>query len=151
MNFRTEGREVAVQYLYSREQNQGADGSSLELFWTLHRASAKVKGFAESLIAGVQTHKDDLDKQIADVLDHWDLERIEIVDRNVLRVAAFEMFHCPEVPPIVAMNEAIEVARALGTPESPRFVNGVLDQLKEKLKRPLRTAQPPVKKEEPAS
>jgi N utilization substance protein B len=66
------------------------------------------------------------------------MERLTTVDRNILRVAVFEMFHATEVPPIVAINEAIEIAKRLGGPDSGRFVNGVLDRLKEEVTRPLR-------------
>ena len=124
-SLRREGREAAVQFLYSLDQNPAPDASGLELFWTVHQAGPGARKFAESLIGS-----------------NWALDRLEVVDRNVLRLAIYEMFFCLETPPIVAINEAIEVSRRLGTPDSPRFINGVLDELKKQLSRPLRTPEP---------
>lgn len=139
-SLRREGREAAVQFLYSLEQNPAPSPSRFDLFWSVHQAGAGARAFAESLVHGVLAKRQEIDALLAQALQNWALERLEVVDRNVLRLAAYEMFHCPETPPIVAINEAIEVARHLGTPESPRFVNGVLDELKKHLTRPLRTA-----------
>jgi N utilization substance protein B len=139
-SLRREGREAAVQFLYSLEQNPAPDASNFDLFWTVHQAGPGARQFAESLVHGVVARRAEIDRQLVKALDNWALDRLEVVDRNVLRLAVYEMFFCLETPPIVAINEAIEVARRLGTPDSPRFVNGVLDELKKQLTRPLRTA-----------
>ncbi|MFN0130625.1 MAG: transcription antitermination factor NusB [Verrucomicrobiales bacterium] len=139
---RREGREAAVQFLYSLDQNPPPDPSRFDLFWSVHQAGPGARKFAESLVHGVLANRQELDQQLAQALAHWSLERLEVVDRNVLRLAAYEMFFCLDTPPIVAINEAIEVARRLGTPDSPRFVNGVLDELKKFLTRPLRSPSP---------
>jgi N utilization substance protein B len=140
---RREGREAAVQCLYSLDQNPVDAPARFDLFWSVHQAGSGARRFAESLVNGVLAHRPRIDEHLAAALDNWALERLEVVDRNVLRLAAYEMFFCLDTPPIVAINEAIEVARRLGTPESPRFVNGVLDKLKVQLTRPLRTAAEP--------
>jgi N utilization substance protein B len=140
---RREGREAAVQILYSLDQNPEPAPLRFDLFWSVHQAGPGARQFAESLVHGVQDRRRDIDRQLSSALDNWALDRLEVVDRNVLRLAIYEMFFCPDTPPIVAINEAIEVARRLGTPESPRFVNGVLDRLKKQLTRPLRTPAPP--------
>jgi N utilization substance protein B len=139
MSLRRDGREAAVQFLYSLDQNPAPDGSQLELFWTVHQAGAGAKKFAAQLIAGLRPRLVEIDGKIRSVIENWDFGRLEVVDRNILRVAVYEMFECSETPPIVAINEAIEIAKRLGTPDSPRFVNGVLDKLKAQLTRPLRT------------
>ncbi len=136
---RREGREAAVQFLYSLEQNPAPDPSRFDLFWSVHQAGRGARRFAESLVQGVLSNRLEIDGRLAEALQNWSLDRLEVVDRNVLRLAAYEMFHCLETPPVVAINEAIEVARRLGAPDSPRFVNGVLDELKKHLTRPLRT------------
>jgi N utilization substance protein B len=140
---RREGREAAVQILYSLDQNPDPTPLRFDLFWSVHQAGPGARQFAESLVHGVHERRRDIDRQLSSALDNWALDRLEVVDRNVLRLAIYEMFFCPDTPPIVAINEAIEVARRLGTPESPRFVNGVLDRLKKQLTRPLRTPAPP--------
>ena len=91
------------------------------------------------MACSVNTHKSYHCRQNA---QNYELSRISVVDRNVLRIAIYEMFHCPETPPVVAINEAIEIAKKYSTEESGRFVNGVLDQIRATLNRPARTAVP---------
>lgn len=138
-SLRREGREAAVQFLYSLDQNPAPEASRFELFWSVHQAGPGARKFAESLVHGVVAKRKEIDQRLVQALDNWALDRLEVVDRNVLRLAIYEMFFCLDTPPIVAINEAIEVARRLGTPDSPRFVNGVLDELKQQLTRPLRS------------
>jgi len=142
-SLRREGREAAVQYLYSLDQNPAPHPAALELFWSVHQAGPGARKFAESLVGGVVSRRREIDEHLVKALANWALDRLEVVDRNVLRLAIYEMFFCLETPPIVAINEAIEVSRRLGTPDSPRFINGVLDELKKQLTRPLRTPMPP--------
>lgn len=94
--------------------------------------------FTEKLVQGVLQHQAEIDKRLVHHLENFTLPRLSTIDRNVLRLAAYEMFYCDDVPPIVAINEAIELAKRFGTEESGSFVNGVLDRLKDQLTRPLR-------------
>ncbi len=94
--------------------------------------------FVETIVQGVIKNQVKIDAQIADQLENFTLARLSTIDRNVLRMAAYEMFYCTDIPPIVAINEAIELAKRFGTEESGSFVNGVLDRLKDQLTRPLR-------------
>ena len=142
MSPRREGREAVVQYLYSLDQNAEPDGSDLKLFWSIHQARPLARAFAESLVGGLLPLMPEIDERLRPALQNWDVERLEVVDRNILRLAIYEMFHCMETPPVVAINEAIEIAKRLGTPDSARFINGVLDRLRADLTRPLRTAAP---------
>jgi N utilization substance protein B len=139
MSLRRDGREAAVQFLYSLDQNPPPDGSQIELFWSLHQAGPGAKKFAASLLAGLRPKLAEIDALIRPSVDNWEFERLEVVDRNILRLAVYEMFHCPDTPPVVAINEAIEIAKRLGSADSPRFINGVLDRLAARLNRPLRT------------
>jgi N utilization substance protein B len=139
MSVRREGREAAVQFLYSLDRNRAPDGSDFALFWSIHQAGPAVRAFAEELVRGLLPQLPGIDAAIQRTLEHWDLDRLEVVDRSILRLAIHEMFHCPETPPVVALNEAIEIARRLGTPDSGRFVNGVLDKVMATLDRPLRS------------
>jgi transcription antitermination protein NusB len=139
MSVRREGREAAVQFLYSLDQNPAPNASELDLFWSIHQAGTAAKAFAEKLVRGLLPRLGEIDQTIKGALEHWDFARLEVVDRNILRLAVYEMFHCFDTPPIVAINEAIEIAKRLGTTDSNRFINGILDRLKNDLKRPLRT------------
>ena len=130
MSKRREGREAAVQFLFSNDLNISADESDWAAFWKLHNASGFVRKFCMELVNGVGQNRGAIDERISTVAENYALNRISTVDRNILRVAVYEMFHCAEVPPVVAINEAIEIAKRFGTEESGRFVNGVLDRLK---------------------
>jgi transcription antitermination protein NusB len=144
MSKRREGREAAVQFLFSNDLNLGADESDWRAFWSLHTANGFVRKFCMQLVDGVERNREAIDDRIRAVAENYALDRLSTVDRNILRVAVYEMFHCTEVPPIVAINEAIEIAKRFGSEESGRFVNGVLDRLKGDLTRPLRDPAPTV-------
>ena len=141
MSKRREGRETAIQLLFSRDfVPEGAD-HDIDAFFQLHSAAQGIRGHAEALYRGVVGNWGDIDKRLVAVLQNFSIDRLNAVDRNILRLAIYEMFHCPDVPPVVALNEAIEIAKRFGGPDSGRFVNGVLDRLKQDLNRPLREAQ----------
>ena len=144
MGKRREGRELAVQFLCQHEINAQELEAGLALFWPLFtgpfRVSAPVRAFAERLIRGVIAERTQLDEQIQRHADNWDLHRIAMVDRNILRLAIYEMFHCREIPPVVSIDEAVEVAKKFSTRDSGKFVNGILDRIKGELDRPARTA-----------
>ena len=134
MGKRREGREAAVQYLFSLDMHGKAEEGQLETCWTLHTAKTSTRLYAESLIKGVLEHQTAIDEQIRGCLVNFSFERLSTVDRNVLRMAVYELLYCPDVPPPVVLNEAIEVAKALSAGESGSFVNGVLDRLAKKLR-----------------
>ena len=140
MSKRREGRETAVQLLFSREFTPGEGEHDLEGFFQLHNAPGGVRAHAEELYRGVLARLGELDALIVPVLENWSLERLSGVERNILRVAVYEMHHCASVPPVVAISEAIEIAKRFGGDQSGRFINGVLDKLKQSLTRPLREA-----------
>lgn len=140
MSKRREGRETAIQLLFSRDFVPSSAEHEIDAFFELHSASPAIRKHAEEVYRGVVSQLEAIDRRLAGALENFSLERLAGVDRNILRVAIYEMFHCPEVPPIVAINEAIEISKRFGTPDSSRFVNGVLDRLKRDLNRPLREA-----------
>lgn len=104
---------------------------ALAAFWEATPARASVRGYAETLVRGVTAHRDALDEAINGALDNWSPERVGRIERNAIRVALFEMRHLNDVPHGVAVNEAIEVAKRFGADDAPRFVNAVLDRLKQ--------------------
>jgi N utilization substance protein B len=91
--------------------------------------------FAEQLVYGVFFNKSEIDDLLTSASEHWRLERMSVVDRNVLRIAVFEMLHCADIPPKVSINEAIEMGKTFGSVESGAFINGVLDHLFAKLRK----------------
>lgn len=137
MGVRREGREAAVQYLYLRDLNGEND---LLSFYKFRGLSPAARRFCDALVQGVKEHATSIDGTIQQNAQNYELNRISVVDRNILRVALFEMLHCPDVPPVVSINEAIEIAKKYSTEESGRFVNGVLDQIRLNLPRPARTS-----------
>ncbi len=125
---RSQARECAVQFLFGVKVTGYDWEESLESFWEAFPSKTGVRAYAETLIRGVAARVAVLDQHIDDALENWTPERVGNTERNVLRVALYEMAY-GDVPAKVAINEAIEVAKALGADESPRFVNGVLDRL----------------------
>ena len=138
MGARREGREAAVHFLYQRDLNTGADAVTVDEFWSLRPANKKVREFGMAIAEGVLAHQADIDGRIRQTASNYDLHRIAAVDRNILRMAIFEMLFCPDVPPVVSINEAIEIAKRFGSDESGRFVNGVLDRIRGEINRPAR-------------
>jgi len=138
MGKRREGREAAVQYLFQRDLHGSGPATEIDDFWKLREGSARTRQFGDELITGILGHQAAIDEQIKRFTANYELHRIAAVDRNVLRVAIYEMLFCPDVPPVVSINEAIEIAKAYGAEESGKFVNGVLDRIRHELKRPAR-------------
>lgn len=139
MGVRREGREAAVQFLYLRDLSGDCN---LLSFYKFRGLSPAARRFCDTLVQGATKHLASIDEAITKNTQNYELNRISVVDRNVLRVALFEMLHCPDTPPVVSINEAIEIAKKYSTEESGRFVNGVLDQIRHTLNRPARTPGP---------
>jgi N utilization substance protein B len=145
MGTRRRAREFALQILYQLDvQEQLSDEQAIALFWRNFAATAEAEGgppaelgevqpFAEKLVRGVREHLAELDAQIQSASRNWRLERMARVDRNLLRLALYELKFVEDVPAKVAINEAIEIAKRYGTSESSAFVNGILDRCREEL------------------
>jgi N utilization substance protein B len=167
MGKRREARERAVQFLFQHDLNP-PDNLELELaqFWNSQRAAAieeEKKGkatwgeknelppptveeaetrlFAEPLIKGVLEHRDAIDERIKQHCKNWDFNRIAAVDRNIMRLAIYEMLHREDIPPVVSINEAVDIAKKFSTQDSGKFVNGILDKVRGEILRPARTVK----------
>jgi len=141
MGKRREGREAAIQFLFQQDLHAGdAEKPSLQDFWKLRTATKKIQDFSSELIDGILANQQAIDDQIKKYVANYDIGRIAAVDRNILRLAIYEMLFCKDIPPVVSINEAIEIAKRYGSEDSGRFVNGVLDRLRHDLPRPARTA-----------
>ncbi len=132
---RREGREAALQFLFSHDLNDGLNPEDVS-FWELRPAGRAVKAFAVEMLQGVVAHLDDIDAAIAGAVENYSLQRIDAVDRNLLRLASYEILYREDIPVPVSINEAIEISKRFGTSESPRFINGVLDRIRRSLPSP---------------
>jgi N utilization substance protein B len=141
MGMRRDGREAAVQFLYQVDAHRPEDiDGALKAFWAQNDEPKNVAEFADDLIRGALEKMPEVDAKIRTLADNWDFERLAVVDRNILRLAIYEMLFRPEIPPVVSINEAIEIAKKFSTAESGKFVNGLLDRAKQELLRPARQA-----------
>jgi N utilization substance protein B len=163
MGTRREARERAVQFLFQHDLNPPANlDEALDQFWDSQRTAAlaeekgpatwgekvelppptaeeaAVRVFAEPLIRGTLEHRDEIDEQIKSHAQNWELHRMAVVDRNVLRLAIHEMLHREDIPPVVSINEAVDIAKKFSTQDSGKFVNGILDKIKGELLRQAR-------------
>ncbi len=130
-NKRRKGREAALQLLFASDiEGELSDGQNRENFWDLCRIKPSGREFAEELVDGVLKQLDEIDEVLRNAVENYDLPRLAAVDRNLLRLATYEILFVPSVPAPVAINEAIEIAKDFGTPESSRFVNGILDRVR---------------------
>ncbi len=135
-------RQAAVQFHFWRDVQGGSAPEKMDEFWEFCPAKPNVREFAQPLIDGMVAHLPEIDERIARYCDNYEFRRISPVDRNVLRLAIFEMLYRDDIPPVVSINEAIELAKTFGGNDSGRFVNGILDRVKGDLSRPLREAAP---------
>ncbi len=131
MTRRSRAREVALQLLFEHDHNNLTKRPSVERFVKGRLREPDLRKFCLKLYDGVLAHQADIDRRIIESADNWRLVRIATVDRNVLRLGAFELLQCGDTPPAAAFDEAIELARRYGTANSPAFVNGVLDRLRQ--------------------
>jgi transcription antitermination factor NusB len=130
MRKRTKAREYVLQILYAVDITKDDPQDCIDRFWEGNEeSSSEVKKFATDLVLGVSYNKKDIDKMITKYATNWKLERMAVIDRNVLRFAAYELLHAKDIPPKVSINEAIDIAKKFGGPDSGKFVNGVLDKI----------------------
>lgn len=167
MGTRRKARECAMQFLFQYDLNPPDNlDEALERFWAAQRAREReapagraapaseealppptaaesaVRLFAEPLIRGTLEHRAELDALIQKHARNWSLHRMAVVDRNLLRLAAYEMLYREDIPPVVSINEAVDIAKKYSTDDSGKFVNGILDSLRKEILRPARQASP---------
>ena len=140
MGKRREAREAALRFHFWRDMHHGDVPEKMDDFWEFCPAPNRVRELAQPLIDGMREHLPEIDERVMRFCENYNLNRISPVDRNVLRVAIYEMLYRDDIPPVVSINEAIELAKKFGGSESGRFVNGILDRVKGELTRPSREA-----------
>ncbi len=166
MGMRRDARERAIQFLFQHDLNPPVNlDEALTVFWEAQRASvlglddelrwqkesprvrvlpeanaeeAELRSFADPLIRGALEHREECDATIQRIAKNWDIKRMAVVDRNVLRLAVYEMLHRADIPPVVSINEAVDIAKKFSTGDSGKFVNGILDKIRGELMRPAR-------------
>jgi len=163
MGKRREARERAVQFLFQHDLNPPDNlDRALNEFWDTQRAAAiagekgpatwgqpvelppptadeaAMRLFADPLIRGALEHRDSIDECIKGHAKNWEFHRIAAVDRNIMRLAIYEMLYREDIPPIVSINEAVDIAKKFSTQDSGKFVNGILDKVRSELMRPAR-------------
>ena len=130
MRKRSIARECALQILYQYEMNPSALEQVLKDYWVQNpEFEEEVRIFAGRLVLGTTEHLKEIDGIIQRAADNWDLERMAVVDRNIMRFSVYELLFCDDIPPKVTINEAVNIAKKFSQEESGKFVNGVLDKI----------------------
>ena len=130
MRKRTLAREIALKILYSIDITKEPLEDCLEKFWENEsKVDEAVREFTNFLVSGVVAHREEVDKVISKYAENWEMERMATVDRNIMRIACFELMFTDDIPPKVAINEAIDIAKKYGDKDSGKFVNGILDKI----------------------
>jgi N utilization substance protein B len=138
---RRENRKCAVQFLYQWELNKPEQlNDALRVFIESRDQPRDYFVFTEELVNGTLENIQEVDAEILAHATNWTFDRIAKVDLSILRLAIYELLHRRDIPPIVSINEAIELGKIFSTPDSKRFINGILDQMKNKIDRPWREA-----------
>ena len=138
---RRQNRIAALQFLYACSLNPPEDlPDQLNLFFSDKEETREYYTFAEELIHGVLENLEALDTEITTYAENWDFERIAKMDLSILRLAIYELLKRLDIPPIVSINEAIDLSKQFSGPDSKRFINGILDKMKDTIQRPLREA-----------
>ncbi len=133
MRKRTQGRENALKVMYQKEMTgENADDSLRSFFESQPKMDKDLRVFIECLVSGVEKNTVDLDKRVEAVVENWSLSRIAVLDRNILRMALYEMTEMTETPQKVVVNEAVNLAKKYSGEKSGKFVNGILDKLMRK-------------------
>ncbi len=138
---RRDGRVAAVQYLYSWSLNPpGVIAEDLRLFFESQEQPRPHYAFGEELIHGAIEHSAEIDGHIRGLAQNWEFDRIAKIDLAILRVAIYEMIFRKDIPPVVSINEAIDLSKLFSNADAKRFINGILDRLKDQLGRDARKA-----------
>ncbi len=126
---RRKARELALKMLYQEETNGEDPLSALVKYTEVFPYKDVIVDYAKKLLKGIEEHRDEIDRYISLASKNWRLERLTIVDKNILRIGVYEMLYSQDVPPLVAIDEAIELGKKYGSEDSSSFINGILDSI----------------------
>ena len=133
MGKRRKSRGLALQLLYQLDVTKQDPPKVLAQFQQHFLPDEERDEFLESLFLGVLEHSQEIDRLLKQFSENWRLDRMSIIDRNILRMATFELLYCEDIPPKVTLNEAIDLGKEYGTEESGSFINGILDRLQKEI------------------
>jgi len=129
MRRRRRARELALKILYQINITGEGYKESMATFWKSHKTSQSVKEFATLLVTGTMENIAKIDEIISKYAMNWQIKRMAVVDRNILRMGTYELLYLPDIPPKVSINEAVDIAKKYSDPQSGKFVNGILDKI----------------------
>ena len=129
MGKRRSSRELALKFLYQFELNKGDLDEQIILFLERNPSQKDVESFMKDLVVSLIDKMKEIDETIQKYSDHWVLNRMAVIDRNILRIGTFELLFSFSIPPKVVINEAIDIAKKNGNEDSPQFINGILDRV----------------------
>ena len=130
MRKRTQARECALQILYQLEMNPVPVEELIQAFWEENPESSEdIRKFAEILVRGSLEHREEIDRTVLKATENWQLDRMAVIDRSILRFSTYELLYVEDIPRIVTINEAVNLAKKFSQEESGKFVNGVLDKI----------------------
>ena len=130
MSSRRRSREMAIQVLYQVDMAQSDLAEALRLFCEHFKAPESIRDFAFELARGAHEHQEEVDSLIKGFSENWRLERMPTVDRNILRLAIYELLYRPDIPAKVSINEAVDLGKKYGSEDSGSFINGILDRIR---------------------
>lgn len=129
MRSRTKAREIALCLLYQVEITKVEPRQTIQAYFELSPHKQEIVDFCSQLVLGTLERQAIIDELITKHIENWDIKRLAVIDRNILRMACFELMYLGDIPPKVSINEAIELAKRFGDIDSPRFVNGIVDKI----------------------
>jgi N utilization substance protein B len=135
MGTRRQAREIAMQALFYMDMRNNVSKGMLEHFCGNFSLPPKSQAFFMKLVSGVLEARGELDALIEQFSKNWDISRMSCVDRNVMRIAVFELLYCDDIPPKVSINEAVDVGKKFGTEDSGAFINGIMDSIRAELEK----------------
>ncbi|MBI1978235.1 MAG: transcription antitermination factor NusB [Candidatus Omnitrophica bacterium] len=143
MRKRTQARECALKILYQVDMIEQPLAQALTAFWDFQPAPEEIREFAERLVRGTLEHLSEIDQKIEKYTENWELKRMAVVDRNILRFSVYELLFMDEIPPKVTINEAVNIAKKYSQDEAGKFVNGILDKINHtEVHKPDQTSSP---------
>lgn len=132
MSLRRRSRIIAIQILYQIQLTAAPVPIVTKRFWQSQDTSVELRPFALELVEGTTAHLEAIDTLLQDTSENWKLHRMPVVDLSILRCAAYEILYLDDIDPATSINEAVEIAKSYSTPDSPKFINGVLDNIRKK-------------------
>ena len=137
MGLRTQARQSTLQILYQIEVARTSPEEAIADYFLSNEFGLPHQQFTRTLVEGVASRQDELDKVISRYAKNWQISRMAVVDKNILRLGVYELLHTEDIPPKVTINEAVELAKKFGDLDSPKFINGILDSVfrKENIKK----------------